>query len=125
VREGRDGVVVAVGPMLDGVLTAVEGMDVTVLYATTVRPFDGRALRAATGAAAAGTDVVLVEPYLAGTSTAAANDALADVPHRVLGLGIARRELRRYGTMEEHLAGQGLDPGSLRERIAGFLARQR
>ncbi|RNF95379.1 transketolase family protein [Streptomyces botrytidirepellens] len=133
VREGRDGVVVAVGPMLDGVLAAVEegeGLDVTVLYATTVRPFDGGALRAATGvdaagAAAAGTDVVLVEPYLAGTSTAAANDALADVPHRVLGLGIARRELRRYGTMEEHLAGQGLDPGSLRERIAGFLSRRR
>ncbi len=134
VREGRDGVVVAVGPMLDGVLSAVEegeGLDVTVLYATTVRPFDGRALRSATGADAAGTDatgaaaaatdVVLVEPYLAGTSTAAANDALADVPHRVLGLGIARRELRRYGTMEEHLAGQGLDPVSLRERIAGFL----
>ncbi|WP_063733739.1 transketolase family protein [Streptomyces sp. RTd22] len=135
VREGRGGVVVAVGPMLDGVLAAVEGLDVTVLYATTVRPFDGRALRAATGAAAAGTDaartdaartdVVLVEPYLAGTSTAAANDALADVPHRVLGLGIARRELRRYGTMEEHLAGQGLDPGSLRESIALFLDGRR
>jgi transketolase len=60
VREGRGGVVVAVGPMLDGVLSAVEGLDVTVLYATTVRPFDGDALRAA-----AGTDVVLVEPYLA------------------------------------------------------------
>ncbi|MFI0818530.1 transketolase family protein [Streptomyces sp. NPDC021098] len=119
VREGRGGVVVAVGPMLDGVLAAVEGLDVTVLYATTVRPFDGRALRAAADASVA--DVVLVEPYLAGTSTAAANDALADVPHRVLGLGIARRELRRYGTIEEHLAGQGLDAVSLRERIAGFL----
>ncbi len=126
VRKGRGGVVVAVGPMLDGVLAAVEGLDVTVLYATTVRPFDGRALRAAAGASAVGggaaaADVVLVEPYLAGTSTAAANDALADVPHRVLGLGIARRELRRYGTIEEHLAGQGLDAVSLRERIGGFL----
>ncbi|MFI0776128.1 transketolase family protein [Streptomyces sp. NPDC021212] len=121
VREGRGGVVVAVGPMLDGVLAAVEGLDVTVLYATTVRPFDGRVLRAATNTA--GADVVLVEPYLAGTSTAAANDALADVPHRVLGLGIARRELRRYGTIEEHLAGQGLDAVSLRTRIGGFLRR--
>lgn len=119
VREGLGGVVIAVGPMLDGVLTAVEGLDVTVLYATTVRPFDGRTLRAAAGAGAV--DVVLVEPYLAGTSTAAVNDALADRPHRVLGLGIPRRELRRYGTIDEHLAGQGLDPASLRERISGFL----
>ncbi|WP_413798379.1 transketolase family protein [Streptomyces iranensis] len=121
VREGRRGVVIAVGPMLDGVLTAVEGLDVTVLYATTVRPFDERAVRATAGAAVGGVDVVLVEPYLAGTSTAAVNDALADRPHRVLGLGIPRRELRRYGTIDEHLAGQGLDPVALRKRISAFL----
>jgi transketolase len=119
VREGRAGVVVAVGPMLDAVLAATEGLDVTVLYGVTVRPFDGAALRRATEAA--GTGVVLVEPYLAGTSAAAAGDALADVPHRVLGLGVRRRELRRYGTMDEHLTAHGLDAGSLRERIGGFL----
>ncbi|MFI9004253.1 transketolase family protein [Streptomyces sp. NPDC053541] len=118
-REGARGVVVAVGPMLDAVLAATEGLDVTVLYATTVRPFDGAGLRRAV--AAARPDVVLVEPYLAGTSTAAANDALVEVPHRVLGLGIGRRELRRYGTVEEHLAGQGLDPAGLRSRITSFL----
>lgn len=119
VREGRSGVVVAVGPMLDAVLAATKGLDVTVLYATTVRPFDGAALRRATETA--GADVVLVEPYLAGTSTAAANDALSDVPHRLLGLGVGRRELRRYGRPEEHVAAHGLDARSLRERIAGFL----
>ena len=119
VREGRSGVVVAVGPMLDAVLAATEGLDVTVLYATTVRPFDADALRAATRGA--GTDVVLVEPYLAGTSTTAANDALADVPHRVLGLGVGRAELRRYGTLAEHLTAHGLDARTLRERIGGFV----
>ncbi|MFJ3230667.1 transketolase family protein [Streptomyces sp. NPDC086787] len=117
-HEGRSGVVVAVGPVLDAVLAATEGLDVTVLYATTVRPFDGAALRRATEAA--GTDVVLVEPYLAGTSTRAVSEALADVPHRVLGLGVGRRELRRYGTPEEHVAAHGLDAPSLRERIAAF-----
>lgn len=105
--------------MLDSVLAAVEGLDVTVLYATTVRPFDTAALRRATESA--GADVVLVEPYLAGTSTAAANDALVDVPHRVLGLGVGLRELRRYGRVEEHMAAHGLDAASLRERIAEFL----
>ncbi|MER5805099.1 transketolase family protein [Streptomyces mirabilis] len=120
VREGHAGVVVAVGPMLDATLAATEGLDVTVLYAATVRPFDGQTLRRATEAA--GTDVVLVEPYLAGTSTTAAGDALADVPHRVLGLGVRRRELRRYGTLDEHLTAHGLDAGSLRERIGGFLS---
>ncbi|MFE2065321.1 transketolase family protein [Streptomyces sp. NPDC059467] len=120
VREGRAGVVVAVGPMLEAVLEATEGLDVTVLYATTVRPFHAAALRRATESA--GTDVVLVEPYLAGTSTAAVSEALADVPHRVLGLGVGRRELRRYGTVEEHVAAHGLDAGSLRERISRFVS---
>ncbi|WP_405922079.1 transketolase family protein [Streptomyces sp. NBC_00122] len=120
VREGRAGVVVAVGPLLDNVLAATEGLDLTVLYAPTVRPFDAAAVREAAGRAAA--DVVLVEPYLAGTSTAAANDALAHVPHRVLGLGVARAELRRYGTIDEHTAAHGLDPRSLRERITAFRA---
>ncbi|MEV6832930.1 transketolase [Streptomyces sp. NPDC051133] len=121
VREGRSGVVVAVGPMLDAVLAATEGLDVTVLYGTTVRPFDAAGLRRATGAA--GTDVVLVEPYLAGTSTGAVSEALSDVPHRVLALGVGRRELRRYGTVEEHVAAHGLDPAALRGRIGGFLGR--
>ncbi|MCS0599812.1 transketolase [Streptomyces sp. LP11] len=123
VREGRSGVVVAVGPVLDAVLAATEGLDTTVLYATTVRPFDAAGLRRATEAA--GTDVVLVEPYLAGTSVAAVNDALADVPHRVLGLGVGRRELRRYGTFEEHAAAHGLDAHGLRERIGRFAGTPR
>ncbi|MFJ8885579.1 transketolase family protein [Streptomyces sp. NPDC102402] len=120
VRQGRGGVVIAVGPMLDDVLTATSGLDVTVLYATTVRPFDAAGLRRAAGGGTAAY-VVLVEPYLAGTSTAAANDALADVDHRVLGLGVGRRELRRYGQMAEHLVAHGLDAESLRRRIAAFL----
>ncbi|MET8722632.1 transketolase family protein [Streptomyces misionensis] len=123
VREGRSGVVIAVGPLLDAVLEATRDLDVSVLYATTVRPLDVAALRRATDAA--GTDVVLVEPYLAGTSTAAVNDALSDRPHRVLGLGVGRRELRRYGTVEEHAAAHGLDARGLRERIDRFLGAGR
>ncbi|MEV8363737.1 transketolase family protein [Streptomyces niveus] len=120
VREGSHGAVVAVGPMLDNVLAATEGLDTTVLYATTVRPFDGAALRRAVGDTGAA-EAVIVEPYLTGTSTAAADEALADVPHRVLGLGVGRRELRKYGEMDEHLTAHGLDVRSLRARVSGFL----
>ncbi|MFH9133644.1 transketolase family protein [Streptomyces sp. NPDC017524] len=120
VREGRRGTVIAVGPMLDNVLAATEELDVTVLYATTVRPFDAAGVRRAAGAATTA-DVVIVEPYLAGTSATAAGEALIDLPHRVLGLGVGRAELRRYGQLEEHLAAHGLDPQGLRKRITGFL----
>jgi len=116
-RSGHRGTVIAVGPVADEVIRATRGMDVTVLYAATVRPFDGAALRATLGAAA----VVLVEPYLAGTSVPAVAAALPDIPHRVLGLGVGRDELRRYGTPAEHRSAHGLDAASLRARIEGFL----
>ncbi|WP_037603519.1 transketolase family protein [Streptacidiphilus rugosus] len=120
VRESATGpVVVAVGPVLDEVLRAVAGLDATVLYAATVRPFDHAALRTAL-AGRASADVVLVEPYLAGTSTPFVSEALADRPHRVLGLGVSREELRHYGTMDEHIAAHGLDARSLRERISSW-----
>ena len=117
VRSGTLGTIVAVGPLADAVIEATAGMDVTVLYAPTIRPFDRQTLRATLVAPV----VVLVEPYLAGTPLADVADALADLPHRSLGLGVARDELRRYGTPLEHLAAHGLDPASLRQRITAFL----
>ncbi|MFJ5231772.1 transketolase family protein [Kitasatospora sp. NPDC088391] len=119
VRQGSRGVVLAVGPMLDAVLEATETLDVTVLYAATVRPFDAAGLRAALGGRA---DVVLVEPYLAGTSAAEAHRALAELPHRVLGLGVPKEEHRHYGSIPEHLAAYGLDAAGLHRGIGGFLA---
>ena len=66
--------------------------------------------------------MVLIEPYLAGTSVPAVTGALRDIPHRVLGLGVGRPELRRYGAPAEHEAAHGLDARSLRTGISGFLA---
>jgi transketolase len=123
VREGSAnaaGTVIAIGPLLDPTLKAVADLDVTVLYAPTVRPFDAATLRLVARRTAKA-DVVLVEPYLAGTSDREVNEALLDIPHRVLGLGVAREELRRYGTPAEHAAAHGLDPNALHRRIAAFL----
>jgi transketolase len=93
-REGSGPLVVAVGPALDPVLAATSDLDFTVAYLSTVRPFDVAGLRAVL----TGTDVVLVEPYQAGTSSAAVADALADRPFRLLALGVRHPELRRYGS---------------------------
>jgi len=120
VRRGNTATVLAVGPMLAPVLDAVASLDLTVLYATTIRPFDARTLHSAVTAARTA-DVILVEPYLTGTSTPQLSEALAGLPHRLLNLGISRTELRRYGTTAEHAAAHGLDPPSLRQRIASFL----
>ena len=118
VRPGRRAVVVAVGPMLDPVLDAVGDLDVTVAYTTTVRPFDADGLRSLAASSGA---VVLVEPYLAGTSAFAVSSALASRPHRLLSLGVQRTELRRYGTPAEHAALYGLDAAGIRRSVTRFL----
>ena len=116
-RRGSQAVVVAIGPMLDRVLSATDDLDVTVLYATTVRPFDGDTLLDELCAST----VVLVEPYLQGTSAMCVSEALRDIPHRLLSIGVRRMENRHYGTPEEHDEAHCLDVASLRHRIGRFL----
>ena len=119
VRSGRRAVVVAVGPMLSPVLDAVGDLDVTVAYATTVRPFDGEGLRVLASAAAE--TVVLVEPYLAGTSAHVVSEALAGRAYRLLSLGVPRAELRRYGTPTDHASLYGLDAAGIRRSVTAFM----
>ncbi|HEY6596533.1 MAG TPA: transketolase [Asanoa sp.] len=108
--------VVAVGPLLDATIKATEGLDVTVAYTNTPRPFDAAGLRAL-----ANQDVIMVEPYLKGTTAALVAEALSDRPHRALHLGVGRRELRRYGTPKDHARWHGLDAPGLRGEISAFL----
>ncbi|MCX4469359.1 transketolase [Micromonospora sp. NBC_01655] len=111
---------VAVGPVLDAAVAAVAGLGVTVAYTHRPRPFDAAGLRAL-----AGTEVILVEPYLAGTSARLVGDALADRPHRLLALGVGREELRRYGSAADHTRWHGLDAAGLRRSVSDFLAAGR
>jgi transketolase len=120
IKRGRRALVTAVGPMLDPVLEATEGLDVTVAYTHTPRPFDAAGLRELAWDHLGSTEVVLVEPYLAGTSARVVADALSDVPHRLLNLGVTRTDLRRYGSPADHERWHGLDPAGLRRRITDF-----
>lgn len=120
VREGSRGVVLAVGPMLDPVLAATEGLDVAVAYTNTPRPLAGNFLRELARPASEAA-VVLVEPYLAGTSAWAVADALRGVPHRLLNLGVGRVDLRGYGEPADHAARHGLHAAGIRRSIEPFL----
>ncbi len=120
-RRGERATVIAVGPLADAVLQATEHLDVTVLYAATIRPFDAEGLRAAVREQSVAS-VILVEPYLAGTSTAEVSDALVDRPHRILALGVAKEELRNYGSPRQHSIAHGLGPAGMRQRITSLLS---
>jgi len=116
VRRGAELTVVAVGPMLDRTLAALDGIDATVLYATTVLPLDAATLAAET----VSPDVVVVEPFFEGTLAGQVAAALAHRPTRLLSIGVPRRAITSYGTTAEHDHELGLDTAGIRERVRAF-----
>jgi transketolase len=117
-RRGRDAVVVAVGPMLARTLAAAEGFDVTVLYATSVRPFDHAGLDAAAGDPAL---VIAVEPFYEGTLAGTLTESLRHRPARFAAIGVPRAFIHTYGTARELDVDLGLDVTGIRRRLAEVL----
>jgi transketolase len=118
VRRGSRATVVAIGPVLTRTLAACEGLDVTVLYTASVAPFDAQGL-----AANVGSDplVIAVEPYYEGTLMPALTEALRHVPSRFASVGVPRRFITTYGTLEEHDRELGMDAAGIRRRIVSVL----
>jgi transketolase len=119
VRRGVDATVVAVGPLLDRTLRAVSDLDVTVLYASSIEPFDARTLASVVGARPL---VITVEPWYRGTTTATIVDALSGVPSRVVSIGVPKRFPTAYGTPAEHDVANGLDERGIRRQVDHALA---
>ena len=119
VRRGGRAVVIAVGPMLSRTMRASEGLDVTVIYATSVRPFDAPGLAAVAGDAPV---VFTVEPFYEGTLAAVLTTILSHVPARFEWIGVPRRFIHAYGSPEELDADLGLDAEGIRARLVSTLS---
>src|SRR5262249_25689789 len=118
VRRGPEATVVVAGPFLSRTLAALDGIDATVLYATTLVPLDQDTLARE---AAAAPDGIRAGPTSGGTPAAQVAAALSHRPPRLLSIGVHRRFTHRYGTSAEHDRDLGLDTAALRRRIRTFL----
>lgn len=118
-KSGCAGTIIAVGPVADRVLAAAEKLDVTVLYAPMIRPFDKKTLLATLSEPS----IAIVEPYLVGTSSHYISSSLTHIAHRLLSIGVELNECRKFGTPEEHINYHGLDILSLRNKFMDFFKR--
>ena len=107
----------AVGPMLTRTLEASEGLDVTILYATSIRPFDQETMRRAVQAES----LIIVEPYYEGTTALAMAGALQDRAVRLISVGVPRRFIHSYGTPGENDAALGLDRAGIERTLRELL----
>ena len=112
VKQGAKATVLAVGTMLSPVMEAVADLDVTVLYYTTVRPFDREALVQNMPT----NKLLLCEPYYSGALTTEIIMTYYDNPVRIDFVGLSCEVPKTYGTVQENMAVFGMDAKSIREK---------
>jgi transketolase len=113
-RRGAAATVLAFGPMLDRTVAACEGLDVTIAYATSLRPFDGGALAAIAGDVPV---LITVEPFYEGTAAQVMTAALGDRSVRYVSIGVPRAFIHAYGEPQDIDADLGLDEAGLGRRL--------
>ena len=117
IKEGNAGTVVAVGPLLGPALAACQDLNVSLIYYSTVEPFDRKTLLDNCP-----TDkIALVEPFYEGTLSYDIQSALsAHRAVRVLSMGVPRVFLSSYGTAAQHDRENGLTARSIHDKLTDF-----
>ena len=117
IRHGSLGTAIAVGPALSWLLEAAQNLDVTILYYTTVAPFDADTLRGTCPSER----IAIVEPFYEGTTAPDVTSAMRDRNIRLLSVGVPRQFLTNYGHATDHDSACGLTPAAIRTRLEQFL----
>ena len=117
VKQGEQATVIAVGPILETVIDACKEIDVTILYYTTVIPFDADTLKKNT----VSSKIILCEPYYRGVLSSEILHAMKPRPITLECIGIPYKMLTNYGLAAEHDNYLGLTPSKIRERIIEFI----
>ena len=115
-KRGKKATVICVGNLLDNVLTATNDMDVTVLYYTTIKPFDSETLLENSNET-----IIIIEPYYEGAINYMVSKTLKNIAHKIINIGVPHKFLTNYGTKKEHDVFLNLDSESIRKTIMNNL----
>ena len=116
VKKGNLATVICFGPMLKEVIEATKNTDVTVLYYSTILPFDAKILLDNFNET-----IIICEPFYSGSVNHLVDSALHGKCFRKFNIGVPRRFLTNYGSKTEHDFSIGLDADSIRERIVSCI----
>jgi transketolase len=119
IKTGKRATVIAVGPMLERVRQACGELDVTILYYTTLEPFDHKALRDNIQ----GGKIIICEPYYSGAIAVDVSIATASHPVEVTYIGVPREFPHHYGTMDDLDAFFHLTAEDIEAKIKKVLAK--
>lgn len=117
IKSGVNGTVIAIGPMLGRVIEACKDLSVTILYYTTLFPFDGNLLLDNTQNSG---KLAIVEPFYEGTTAHIVLKELEGVLISIKSLGVPREFLSHYGSAGEHDEYLQLDTTNIFNRLNSF-----
>ena len=112
IKKGNKATIICVGNMLDSVIEATKNIDVTILYYTTLEPFDYDILLDNFNE-----KIIIIEQFYEGSLNYDVNIALKSQKHYLYNIGMKRKFLTHYGKKEENDIEIGLDTNSLKKLI--------
>lgn len=119
IRKGKNGIVIAVGNMLSKIERACMDQNVTILYYTSISPFDAETLRGIDNPSGR---IVICEPYY--SEGGLVNNVIKAHEGRAISIktiGLPTVFSTSYGTFSDHDQIHGLDEHSIKEQIQQFL----
>jgi len=116
-KSGTQATVITSAEMLDPTLAACQELDVTLLYYTTLAPFDAETLRRHF----VGGKVFVSSPYYVGSLVPDIMDALRGMPVQIGEVGVPLEVLRTYGSKADKDIHLGLDVAGIQNKLTAFL----
>lgn len=113
IKLGGLGTIIAIGPTLDMVMEAVSDLDVTVLYYTTLFPFDSDTLKMYCNAK----KILVCEPFYTGGLLGEINSTFSNDRILVREIGIPHVFAKHYGYTKQHYEEYGITVENIRNTM--------
>jgi transketolase len=112
IKEGNKALVICYGNMLESVYEAVKDLDVTLLYYSTIIPFDAETLRKYFV-----DNIIICEPFYEGSTNYFVTKALKGLTYKLSNIGIPREFVLYYGKKPQIDKLLELDMDSIKNKI--------
>ncbi|MCG3710619.1 hypothetical protein L5F64_00900 [Aliarcobacter butzleri] len=112
IKRGKKATIIAVGPMLKLALDTLGEEDVTILYYTTLAPFDAKTLQENI----TNDRIILFEPYYSGALSFDILNALNEQNIKMEFVGIKHKFFNNYGLYTDLLDELGFTPKQIKEK---------
>lgn len=112
IKRGKNATIICFGNMLDIVLESTKELDVTVIYYTTIKPFDYQTL-----VDNFNEKIVIVEQFYEGSVNYQVNKSLSGKKYSLFNIGIKYEFLDKNGTKEEMDKYLEMDVYSIKNKI--------